>query len=499
MVAATVDVSVGAQEIRTALESDGELFIETLLAEHLESPVPKAHVEIWQLLTNTALSQILLAIPRGHAKTTLAKLCVVWYYVYTDHRFCLYVSNTNGIALNSCKDIVDYILSDNFAAIYGPAKIITSNTTHSLWVFELTDAKGRKKRCVLRALGANQQVRGINLDNKRPDIIVVDDLEDLDNTRTEDLQRNLDLWVFGPFIKAFAKEHKIIWLGNMIRETCLLARLAEDPDWNPVVFGSLIKDKETGEIVPLWPYLWSVEALVKDYQKYRKLGLQATWLCEMMNMPGHLADGYGPESLNYAPVPTPDDVIAAFLILDPAFGEETQHDESAITVHVIPRNGPPMVVECEHGKWDEATVFAHMFRLANKWNAWTWGIESIAAQRVLISLFRLMLAPYHMQERVQFIPLISGSASPKAGRIKAWASLMAAEPPAYAIPEGDIDIGAQLLKYDVRSTDNQDDIVDSCAYGPIMIDQYRHLIEAHYLQVWEAQAGAQFGRSIVDV
>ncbi len=81
MVAATVDVSVGAQEIRTALESDGELFIETLLAEHLESPVPKAHVEIWQLLTNTALSQILLAIPRGHAKTTLAKLCVVWYYV----------------------------------------------------------------------------------------------------------------------------------------------------------------------------------------------------------------------------------------------------------------------------------------------------------------------------------------------------------------------------------------------------------------------------------
>src|SRR3546814_1749936 len=82
------------------------------------------------------------------------------------------------------------------------------------------------KKCSLHAVGAGQQMRGINIDNQRPDMAVVDDVEDNENTESELLQKKLDRWIFGPFLTALARRKKVIWLGNMLQKTSLLARLS---------------------------------------------------------------------------------------------------------------------------------------------------------------------------------------------------------------------------------------------------------------------------------
>src|SRR3546814_13936812 len=82
----TVDAVATRQEIIDRLKWDGEFFIEFHLADELTSPVPRLHVEVWGLLTSTAMQRVLLAIPRDHAKTTLSKLAVVWYFRYTNNR-----------------------------------------------------------------------------------------------------------------------------------------------------------------------------------------------------------------------------------------------------------------------------------------------------------------------------------------------------------------------------------------------------------------------------
>src|SRR3546814_17012367 len=81
---------------------------------------------------------------------------------------------------------------------------------------------------------------------------VVDDVEDNENTESELLQKKLDRWIFGPFLKALARRKKVIWLGNMLQKTSLLARLSQRPNWNQVVYGCLV-ETESGDIVPLWP------------------------------------------------------------------------------------------------------------------------------------------------------------------------------------------------------------------------------------------------------
>lgn len=492
----TVEAVASRQDIVDRLRWDGEFFIEFHLADELTSPVPRFHVEVWGLLTSTAMQRVLLAIPRDHAKTTLSKLAVVWYFLFTNHRFCVYLSNTNTIAKNACKDIMGYMKSPNFVSVFGNIKITKESETDSLWMFELTMPDGRIKKCILRAVGAGQQMRGINIDNQRPDMAVVDDVEDNENTESELLQKKLDRWIFGPFLKALARRKKVIWLGNMLQKTSLLARLSQRANWNPVVYGCLVEDSE-GNVVPLWPDRWPLDELVEDFQEYADLSLTETWLCEMMNMPGFTKNGFRPDSLYYQPAPLPDDCVATFLTLDPAFGEEQVNDDSAVVVHAIMRDGPTMVVDYWVGKEDEASILDQMLRLAYKWNAWTWGIEAIAAQRVLITLFRVLLATKRLNHNVEILPLMAGKGDPKIERIKAWVAMMRKKE--YAVFEGCTEVFTQLMAYNMKKRSNRDDLIDSCAYGPQMLDNYLGIIMNQAAGVPQQVEAAKRGLGVANV
>lgn len=474
----TTDVIADIEEIKQRLRVDGEFFIEFFLSDQLDLPVPHFHKEIWQLLTGTALERVLLAIPRDHAKTTLSKLGVVWYYLFTTHRFCVYLSNTNTIAKGACKDIIEFLKHPNFEAVFGKIKMLKESETESIWIFEIPMANGNRKRCILRAIGQGQQMRGINIDNQRPDLAVIDDVEDNENTESELLQKKLDRWIFGPFLKALARKKKILWLGNMLQKTSLLARLSRNPRWNPVVFGCLVKDAVSGALQPLWPGKWTVDALQEDFKEYKDLGLIETWMCEMMNMPGHGENGFTQDQINYQAMPTPDAIRAAWITIDPAFGQNAHNDETAITVHVIPEEGVPMTVACVHGRFDEYQMFQETLNLATYWNAWAWGIESVAAQRVLISFFNILLTQRMMQHRVEIVPLMAGKGDPKIGRIRAFVALMANGE--WALHEGDMDVTTQLLEFNFKKKDQSDDLVDSCAYGPTMMEIYLPLIMAQF-------------------
>lgn len=500
--AETVETTASIQEIKQLLKLDSEFFIEFFLGEELTSEVPGFHKEIWGLMTDQEKERILLAIPRDHAKTTLAKLLVVWYYLFTSHRFCTYLSNTNAIALNACRDIIAFLRTPNFVATFGKIHMVKESETASLWIFDLPLDNGRIKRCILRAVGAGQQMRGINIDNQRPDITVIDDVEDNENTESENLQRKLDRWMFGPYLKALARKKKIIWLGNMLQKTSLLARLSRNPRWNPVVFGAMVRDAATGVLQSLWPERWPIAELIEDFKEYKDLGLTETWMCEMMNMPGHGENGFTEGQINYAipPVPGGNSVIrATWITIDPAFGQNAHNDSTAIVVHALPEEGPPMVVEYYHGKCDETEMFEHTFRLATKWNAWVWGIEAVAAQKVLIPFFQLLLtAKLMLPSQVEMIPLISGKGDPKVARISAWVSLMAKGD--YAIPEYDVEIVNQLLSYNMKRNSNKDDLIDSCAYGPQILNMYEPLlIEQYNGQAIQDQVRPQYGSEICSV
>lgn len=485
-------------EIKYMLEHDAEFFIEFFMAEELEFEVPWIHKEIFSRMTNRDLQKMLLAIPRGHAKTTLAKLAVMWYFLFSPYRFCVYLSNTSPIAKNACRDIVGFLANENFQAVFGKARMLKESETDGLWIFELPRGNGKVKKCILRSAGANQQMRGINVDHQRPDITVADDLEDLANTKSETLQKNLDEWVFGTYIKALARNYKLIWIGNMLSVTSILYRLSQLPEFNPIVFGCLITNPETGKLEPLWPDFWPMDKIRADFKLYQTLGLIETWMCEMMNLPGQGANGFTSSQITYRPIPDLEDLEGTFITIDPAFGlDAVVHDKSAVVVHGMEIGYGPRVLGYYSGRLREHELFRETLKLARQWKAWVWGMESAAQQRALITLFKVY-AIEAMEEGIEIVELNHGGRA-KAARISAWVSAM--EKNLYAIPADDLDITTQLLKYDKSIKDQEDDLIDGCAYGLDMLENNLGLIYASFARDrnGESEAKAVYGTGVCGV
>lgn len=468
--------TLDGDQLLQAIRHDCVSFMAMYIGEDLTIEVPDVHIYVWnELLVMVdemnkpgVVRQLkkLFAIPREHSKSTLSKLAVILILKYTPLRFCVYASKTNGIAKNAIRDILMWLESPQENQLFGPARMVKTSETESLWIVDIAirasmNQEPEYKRVILKALGAEQQVRGMLIMNRRPEVVIIDDIEDLDNT-TPDQQTKLDEWFLGSFRKSWGKNCIIIFIGNMIRKTTLLARLAKDPEWNPTVFGAIIRD-EHGQLRPLWPGRWTLEALLKEYQEFIRLGRGYIWEAEMMNLTqdeifqGNFANVVRP------PHPNPEDLEYGCIVLDPAFGLEVIHDSSAIAVHVKVKNVPmPVVIDSVVGKFTEDEMFDHMLDLSYRYGLTTWFIEAEAAQALLISYFTLLMQTRKISSNLfLLIPITTGKKS-KVSRILMWRNSVTSG--SYGIDDEQNDLMDELIAW-VPDETKHEDRLDAGAYG----------------------------------
>lgn len=490
----SVTVQVDRLALMQALRTDCVTFLSFYLGPELTLEVPDFHQEIWHellvLIQESEKEQVqaflkkLFGVPREHAKSTLAKLAAILFLKYTDLSFVLYVSKTNGVAKNAIRDIIHWLSSENETRLFGQMKLIKSSETESLWIVEIgttrPDGALIRKVCIFRALGSEQQVRGLLVLNRRPEIIIIDDVEDLDNTRTPELQVNLDEWVMGSLLKSRARRAIVLFLGNMIRKTTLLARLAKDPEWKPTVFGCLVRNRETRVIEPLWKGRHTTEALLADYETYKRLGLGHVWECEMMNLTQEDVNLQDMSVVRIISTPMIEQLEAGGIVLDPAFGQEKWHDDSAITVHArLNFMVQPAIIDSWVGKAREELIFDRMLEMSYRWGLYTWFIEAEAAQRLLIALFDTFIQIRRMpREMILMIPITSSKNS-KSSRILAFRNALLGD--SYAVSESQQPLLQKLSVYDPNSTE-KDDYEDSAAYGSIIWAQHERVMKARGVQ-----------------
>lgn len=482
----SVPVQLDIQQLKEAMRRDCVTFFAFYIEDELTLEVPELHEEIWEELCKIIDTvnldqwvghiQKLFCVPRGHAKSTLVKLAIILFFRYSRISFIVYASLTKTIADNACKDILEWFESDRDQQVYGPLKVLQSNESKGLWRLDIAMPNGSRKKIILKSLGADQQVRGTLIGGRRPEMMIFDDCEDLETAGTPESQAKLDAWLMGSAMKASARRSIRIILGNMINSRTILYRLSKDPEWNPTVYGAIIRDKATGTLKPLWPGMWTVESLMKDYRAYRKLGTGHIWIYEMMNM---TMDSVFRTSMGAAvrlPRPLPDQVTCGIICVDPAFGEKQIHDESAITVHVrFQGSDIPHMVESRHGRWTEEKLLDNLLEMSYYWNLATWGIESVAAQKLLFPLFRLMLKDRRVNPDIfTMLPLPSGGTA-KSSRILSHANSVGAG--SYGIAEEEDEYIIILESYNPDIKQASDDLPDSGAYGNIAWAHHEKIIQ----------------------
>jgi len=434
--------------------------------------LPIFYIAIWQLVTSRKeedfdkLMRFVLGLPRGHAKTTFIKILIAWLIVYDKIKFALIICSNSELASLLLADIHDILRSNNIVSIYGQWE-------ESLAIDSADTKKAayHGKTVSLVARGWSAGVRGINLQNERPDLIFCDDAQTRKNDESPTERDTLLSELTGTVFKAIAPKgpRLIIYVGNMYSDNCVLNKLKHNPYWISMVTGAIL---ENGQ--PLWPALFSLKDLMESYYHDEALGLSHIWFAEVMNDPKSTHLSLLPNPLPDCPLTEEEllDPDGAFITIDPA-GFKKNSDDNVIAAHLkIADKG--YVVETCKGILDPQELIVEALKMALHWNCCLIAVEDTGYQATLGFWLTFWMRKLNITE-ITVVPL-SPHGRKKESRIRLFIAELYKETYYLYSPETKRDFVWQASLYKLGKSDNKDDLLDAISYGLDVRNEYWHLI-----------------------
>lgn len=237
----------GPGGLRRALgEIDVPYFCKAYLSDQFEREFGDYAIEILNTLQTRIESmaqenQAVIA-PREHGKSTLGSFAIpTWASVYKKKNFIMFISANSDTAENFLGKTKKKIESTAIIEDFGDLKGNTWNNE------EINLSNGVWVVCT----GWKSGLRGINKDT-RPDLIILDDLEDKQTMESPALRKKLE--------KAFREEigrlgyykTDYFYIGTLLSEDSLLAQTAEDPSWKVLRYKCVTSFPENEELWDEW-------------------------------------------------------------------------------------------------------------------------------------------------------------------------------------------------------------------------------------------------------
>ena len=214
-------------QLRADLEADWELWLSTLLHEYASAPFGPHHREFWEWLW--AIEADGDTVPfvgvwaRGGAKSTSAETGCVALGCRGRRRYGLYVSETQDQADGHVENIGTILesaqianvypeMSDRAVGKYGSSKGWRRNRLHTRSGF------------IIDAIGLDKGTRGLKVEEQRPDFIVLDDIDDHEDTAAA-IERKVGL-ITKRILPAGSQNVVVLAIQNLVHPAGVFARLA---------------------------------------------------------------------------------------------------------------------------------------------------------------------------------------------------------------------------------------------------------------------------------
>jgi len=177
-----------------------------------------------------------IAAPRSHAKTTyVSKLFPLWCAAYKKKHFPVVISDAVELAEGILESIkVELEDNENLRADFPQLCGISSS-----WkVGEFITNNGVK----FKAFGSGKRLRGVNFGVHRPDLVIMDDLENDTNVKSKTQRDKLEDWIDEAVLNLGATDRTmdVIYIGTILHRDSVLSRKLKLPFWNPKKFQSII-------------------------------------------------------------------------------------------------------------------------------------------------------------------------------------------------------------------------------------------------------------------
>lgn len=269
---------------------DMAVFCRTLLPDNFYKPFSSLHQIILKKMDEKRpRKKTVICGTRGIGKTSLATAKAAKHILFAESDFIVYVSMSATHAEMQTENLKKDLMSGDIMDLFGKVNAKTVNEVEESWsrkTWVATVGAGDKKHYTLvLPRGAGQQIRGLRWKSPsgkscRPDLIIIDDLEDPDLINNLDNRKKLKDWFFGDVMRCFNlldQDWEMFYIDTLKHDDSLMATLLEASDWDKTTVA--ICDDNYKSLAP--EFMSDID-IMKDVESYREKGLLDVFAREVM-------------------------------------------------------------------------------------------------------------------------------------------------------------------------------------------------------------------------
>lgn len=241
--------------------------------------VPPLHKEIYRDLLGALVNGEnkmdrlhVIAAPREHSKSTIISYVYVLYCILFRLRsYIVLISESYEKSTQFIRAIKKALNSPLVREYFGDISTKTLVSEGGKWTEgHIVTSTG----CTITALGMGKSTRGL-IEDTRPDLVIADDIESENNTKTEESRDgNWKWWSAQVVPAADVIRGQCVYIGTMVHHDCILAKLFEHDNAYHKRFYQVYTDET--HTATIWPEKFTldlVRRIEKNYRADDKLGI----------------------------------------------------------------------------------------------------------------------------------------------------------------------------------------------------------------------------------
>lgn len=395
--------SVDIGELVELCAVDSVLFSETFFPKTMRMASPPFARDVWKLLDSTA-RLVSLQIFRGGSKTSICRVFGAKKIAYAQARTILWIGKSQDKAIHSVKWLrkqIEYnrFFSDTFGLRPGSKwQDIECEIYHGIDEVPIT----------ILAYGITGPIRGVNIDDYRPDLILLDDIIDEEIAASPLQRETIERLVYGALKESLAPateapDAKMVMLQTpMDRDDISMKSLKDDewasiriPCWTLESEDRSLEDRESS-----WETRFPSKTLQEEKRKAIARNQTSIFTREKeCKIVSRETATFLPEWLRFYEL-DPDDKFYSIMLIDPvpppspAELSKGFKDKDYECITVMTRVGSNFFLREYSMKrgHDPGWTISEFFRLARKYRPQRIYVESVAYQRTLAWLLRQAMA-----------------------------------------------------------------------------------------------------------
>lgn len=381
------DKNITLEEAVSLGAADSEFFNRYFLPKTFRDVTPQFHRDSDAVIENPANRYINVEMFRGSAKTTRLRAFKLKRICYGISRTVVVVGKSQGHAVYSVEWLMKQVLYNNLLRAFG----LQQGNKWAPGTGEIEILHGVLGHSIrVIAYGITGSIRGVNIDDYRPDLILMDDINDEETTSTPEARAKTEDLVYGALQNSLAPPNeapdaKMINICTPLSREDISQKNKQSKMWASVSYGCF---DENG--LSRWEERFPTKFLLEQKQDMIDKNKLSVWLREMeCKLVSSETSSFVGDRLKFWDV-LPDDGVH-FLAIDPVPPPSNKaleqgllgRDWEVLAVIKVHRTG---IYVCEivknRGHEPDWTI-AEFFRLVEKWKVLRCRVETVAYQATL--------------------------------------------------------------------------------------------------------------------